>query len=89
MKKFLGEFDEIWVDDIDLPIDIKIGDIVKCIEARTMPQSISYQTTNILVGECYNVIGLWEDDGFVIKVNDYTSLVCHKKYGTDKLFEKI
>ncbi len=80
-NKFLGEFEEVWIDDIN---DIKVGDIVKCIESRIM-----INKSNIQIGECYNVIGLWGDDGFVIKVNDYTSLICCKKYGTDKLFEKI
>ncbi len=58
MSKFLGEYDEIWVDD-----DIKIGDIVVCVGDVFR---YYYRVWNIHSSFCskiYRVIGFDEIEG--------------------------
>ncbi len=69
MDKFLGEFDEIWVDDIDHDI-IKVGDDVECIYNGSR---LGIFPPELTVGNSYRIIDIVVTNrNKIIKVlNDY------------------
>ncbi len=79
MNKFLGEFDEVWVDDID--INIKIGDVV---EFR--PAYID-NDIGLTIGKRYRVIDIcMGNSDFYFKVfNDLDN----REFYLGRMFKKV
>ncbi len=76
MNKFLGEFDEVWVDDIDYVwinkpnTNIIIGDMVKCI--NDYGSDIIYRRFGFLltINKEYKVLDVSFDNFYLIRDND-------------------